>query len=77
MLRWLKRPSRTQADSTLSQDQDSRIEVASQWTLMWWKFRKDRLAVVGGIVVILTYLIALNAEFFAPKPSVWYDKVYV
>ncbi len=44
---------------------------------MWWKFRKDRLAVVGGIVVILTYLVAINAEFFAPKLSVWYDKNYV
>jgi peptide/nickel transport system permease protein len=42
------------------------IEVASQWQLMWWKFRKHRLAVLGGIVVLLYYFIALFADFFAP-----------
>src|SRR5689334_6343668 len=42
------------------------IEVASQWQLMWWKFRKHRLAVLGGIVVLLYYFIAIFADFFAP-----------
>lgn len=42
------------------------IEVASQWQLMWWKFRKHRLAVLGGMVVLLYYFIALFADFFAP-----------
>jgi peptide/nickel transport system permease protein len=42
------------------------IEVASQWQLMWWKFRKHRLALLGGIVVLLFYFIAIFADFFAP-----------
>jgi len=42
------------------------IEVASQWQLMWWKFRKHRLAVLGGIVVLLYYFVAIFADFFAP-----------
>lgn len=42
------------------------IEVASQWQLMWWKFRKHRLAVLGGIIILLYYFIALFADFFAP-----------
>jgi peptide/nickel transport system permease protein len=42
------------------------IEVASQWQLMWWKFRKHRLAVLGGIIVLLYYFIAIFADFFAP-----------
>jgi peptide/nickel transport system permease protein len=41
-------------------------EVASQWRLMWWAFRRHRLAVLGLIVVALLYLVALLAEFFAP-----------
>ena len=37
-----------------------------QWRLVWWKFKKHRLAVAGGIVVLLIYLVALFAEFLAP-----------
>lgn len=47
----------------------TRVEVASQWKLMWWKFRKHKLAMVGGIVVILIYLVAIGADFLAPFPS--------
>ena len=28
-----------------------RIFVASQWQLMWWRFRKHRLAVASGVVI--------------------------
>jgi peptide/nickel transport system permease protein len=42
------------------------IEVASQWQLMWWKFRKHRLAVLGALVVLVYYIIAIFADFVAP-----------
>ncbi len=42
------------------------ISVASQWQLMWWKFRKHKLAMLGAIVTILIYLIAIFAEFLSP-----------
>lgn len=45
---------------------ESRVHVASQWQLMWWKFRKHKAAMIGGIITILFYLIALFAEFLAP-----------
>jgi len=38
---------------------ESSVSVASQWQLMWWKFRKHRLAMAGGIVTLIIYLIAL------------------
>jgi peptide/nickel transport system permease protein len=44
------------------------IMVAGQWQLMWIKFKKHKLAVVGGIVVILIYLIAIFADFLTPYP---------
>jgi peptide/nickel transport system permease protein len=47
----------------------SRLRVASQWQLMWWKFRKHRLAVIGGVVTLLIYGVALFAEFLAPYPA--------
>ncbi|MEO1090472.1 MAG: ABC transporter permease [Pseudomonadota bacterium] len=40
--------------------------TASQWRLMWWKFRRHRLAMVSGVVVIVIYLLALFADFVAP-----------
>lgn len=55
---------------------DLSIEVASQWQLMWWKFRKHRLAVLGGIVVALFYFIAIFADFFAPVSPVTYIADY-
>ncbi len=45
---------------------DDKVVVAGPWQLMWWKFRKHKLAMLGGVMVILIYLIALFAEFVAP-----------
>ncbi len=39
---------------------------ASQWRLMWWKFKRHRLAVVSGIILIILYGSVLIAEFLAP-----------
>jgi peptide/nickel transport system permease protein len=37
------------------------------WSLVWWKFKKNKLAIVGGILIILFYTICgLFAEFFSP-----------
>ena len=36
-------------------------------SLVWWKFKKNRLAVVGGIVILIFYTVCgLFAEFFTP-----------
>ncbi|MET0168399.1 MAG: ABC transporter permease [Vicinamibacterales bacterium] len=44
---------------------EQRIAVATQWQLMWWRFRKHRLAVGGTIVLLAFYLVAAFAAFFA------------
>ena len=41
-------------------------EVASQWKLMWWKFRKHKLAMVAAPILIILYLAAIFADFIAP-----------
>jgi peptide/nickel transport system permease protein len=51
--------------------------VASQWQLMWWKFRKNRLAVLGLIVGILFYLLPIFAEFVAPRGPQYLKPDYV
>ena len=46
-------------------DAGERIYVASQWQLMWWRFRKHHLAMAAGIVVVCFYLVAIFADFLA------------
>jgi peptide/nickel transport system permease protein len=44
---------------------DQRVFVASQWQLTWWRFRKHRMAVLSGVVVMGFYLVVLGADFLA------------
>ena len=44
---------------------EEKIAVATQWQLMWWRFRKHRLAMVGTLVLILFYLMAASADLLA------------
>ena len=52
-------------DEYISTQAEERVAVATQWQLMWWRFRKHRLAMIGAIVLLLFYLVALSAEFLA------------
>ena len=45
---------------------EERYFVASQWQLMWRKFTKHKLAIVGGAVLAIFYVVAIFCEFFAP-----------
>ncbi len=45
---------------------DQKIQVASQWQLMRWRFVQHRLAVVSLIVLGIFYLAVVFAEFVAP-----------
>ena len=31
---------------------EDRIAVATQWQLMWWRFRKHKLAIGGTVVLV-------------------------
>ncbi len=45
---------------------DEATFVASQWQLMWWRFRKHKAAMGSGVVIILLYMVAVFCEFVAP-----------
>ena len=47
-----------------SQDEE-RISIASNWTLVWWRFRKNKLAVLSGIILIFLLIVVLIPDFFA------------
>ncbi|MCV3272304.1 ABC transporter permease [Roseobacter sinensis] len=55
------------SDTTHPPAAERRVDVAGQWTLMWWKFRRHKLALWSGVFVLFIYVIALFASFVAPK----------
>jgi peptide/nickel transport system permease protein len=46
--------------------EQERYYLASQWQMMWWKFRRHRVAVASGAFLLLCYLAILVAEFLSP-----------
>lgn len=51
--------------SELSSKGEERVSVASNWKLVWWRFRKNRLAVASAIVLLVFYAVVLVPDFFA------------
>ncbi|WP_380058783.1 ABC transporter permease (plasmid) [Falsihalocynthiibacter sp. SS001] len=49
-----------------AQTRDDALVAASQWRLIWYKFRKHRLAMIGLTVTGFIYFVALFAEILAP-----------
>ena len=49
----------------LSQAEDSYF-IASQWQLIWRKFRRHRLAWIGGSVLAILLVMAVFSEFWSP-----------
>ena len=48
-------------------DSEDRVSVASNWTLIWWRFKKHRLALVCVGVLSLLYMVVLVPDFFATE----------
>ncbi len=44
---------------------ENRVAVATQRQLIWWRFRRHKLAVASGIIVGVFYVIAILADFLA------------
>ena len=42
------------------------IEYASQWTLMWLRFKKHKVALISMYIVLALYMTAVFSEFLAP-----------
>lgn len=59
-------PRPTRPKTGRGTERENRYYTASQFQLMWWKFKKHRLALVGTVLLALFAIIALFAEFLAP-----------
>ncbi|ADZ71310.1 ABC transporter permease [Polymorphum gilvum] len=58
-------PFNPQSREALTPEQE-RYYQASQWRIMWWKFRRHKVALWSGIVLLLFYLCVPFAEVIAP-----------
>ena len=58
----------------LGNTERERMFVASQWQLMWWKFRRHKLALVSVVIILLLYLVATFVEFVAPYDPQMQDR---
>lgn len=59
------KPFDPHATSALSPEQE-KFFLASQWKLIWWKFKRHRIAMLSAAFLIFTYGVAIFAEFFSP-----------
>ena len=62
----LRRLDRRRAKANQQSDRiDEGYYLASQWQLIWRKFRRHRLAMLSAIVIIFLYSLAVFAEFYS------------
>ncbi len=58
-------PPQTPDEGFVTTRAEEHIAIATQWQLMWWRFRKHRLAMAGAVILFIFYFFALAADFFA------------
>ncbi|MEW6689535.1 MAG: ABC transporter permease [Pseudomonadota bacterium] len=58
-------PFEPYAAEAMSPEQE-RFYRASQWQIMWWKFRRHRIALVAAAILALLYASTLVTEVLAP-----------
>ncbi len=46
---------------------DEQVNVAPAWKLMWWRFRKHKLAVISAWILLVIAIVALIPQFFATQ----------
>ena len=46
-------------------EEEERVFIASQWQLMWWRFRRHKVAIFAAGVLLVFYMMAVGAEFLS------------
>jgi peptide/nickel transport system permease protein len=46
---------------------EDRIAVASNWRLVWWRFRRHHLAMASAVLLVFLYVIVLVPDFFSTQ----------
>jgi peptide/nickel transport system permease protein len=77
---------------TAVEEEEKAIYVAGPWLLMWWRFKKHKMAMASVVVIALFYLVAIFADFlssdrpapaderynYAPPQTIhWFDRGWI
>src|SRR5262249_17754741 len=57
----------TTVDTAARTEAEDRVPVASNWTLVWWRFRRHHLAMASAVLLILMYLVVIAPDFFSTQ----------
>ncbi|HHV80591.1 TPA: ABC transporter permease [bacterium] len=57
--------------------EEEKLYTATHWQLMWRKFRRHKLAMVGFWLLVILYALAIFCEFFAPYDPAKRDTEYI
>lgn len=49
-----------------TQSKEANVYAVPQWKLIWWRFKKHKLAMSAGVALIILYSLAIFAPFFSP-----------
>jgi len=60
-----------------SDEEKLKYFTASQWQLVWWRFRRNRLGMLGAGILSIYILILVFAEFLAPYGGLTLNVEYV
>ncbi|HOT93212.1 MAG TPA: ABC transporter permease [Anaerolineae bacterium] len=61
----------------IPEGQEEEFYRAGQWQLVWWKFRRHKLAQIAMVVLGILYFIAIFAEFVSPHDPLHRYKQYL
>lgn len=70
------RKTGNQTGSRIARKEDE-AKIVSVRRLMWLRFKRNRLAVIGGIFLLLMYIAAIFAGFIAPNDPTMVHSQYV
>jgi peptide/nickel transport system permease protein len=48
---------------------EERVSVASNWKLVWWRFRRNVLAVASAVVLVVFYIVVLVPDLFSTQDT--------
>jgi len=46
--------------------EQERVYMASRWLMMWWKFKRHKIAVSAGVILLVSYFTIIFVEILAP-----------
>lgn len=70
-------PTEFEEEEVQTEEEKNKYYTATQFQLMWWKFRKHRLALLGTTILGLFFVVVLFCEFLAPMDPFTRNSTYV